>query len=69
MADRCYHATTLLLPDGRVFSAGGGEFQVKDAQGNDVPNDLQDSHADAQLFSPPAPTSRCRCRRRSRWTG
>jgi galactose oxidase len=51
--DRCYHATTLLLPDGRVFSAGGGEFQVKDAQGNDVPNDPQDSHANAQLFSPP----------------
>ena len=24
--DRCYHSTALLLPDGRVLSAGGGEY-------------------------------------------
>lgn len=24
--DRCYHSTALLLPDGRVWSAGGGEY-------------------------------------------
>jgi alpha-amylase len=24
--DRCYHSTAVLLPDGRVFSAGGGEY-------------------------------------------
>ena len=24
--DRCYHSTAVLLPDGRVFSGGGGEY-------------------------------------------
>jgi galactose oxidase len=24
--DRCYHSIALLLPDGRVLSAGGGEY-------------------------------------------
>jgi galactose oxidase len=47
--DRCYHATALLLPDGRVLSAGGGEY----APQNDVANPTKDTHADAQLFSPP----------------
>ena len=47
--DRCYHATALLLPDGRVFSAGGGEY----APQNGVANPTKDTHADAQFFSPP----------------
>jgi hypothetical protein len=47
--DRCYHSTALLLTDGRVFSAGGGEF----APQNNVANLAKDTHADAQLFSPP----------------
>ena len=47
--DRCYHATAVLLPDGRVFSAGGGEY----APENNVANPAKDTHIDAQLFSPP----------------
>jgi galactose oxidase len=47
--DRCYHATAVLLPDGRVLSAGGGEY----APEINVANPAKDTHADAQLFSPP----------------
>ncbi len=47
--DRCYHSTAVLLPDGRVLSAGGGEY----APSNNVANPSTDSHIDAQLFSPP----------------
>jgi galactose oxidase len=47
--DRCYHSTAVLLPDGRVLSAGGGEY----APTNNVANPAKDSHTDAQLFSPP----------------
>jgi len=47
--DRCYHATAVLLPDGRIFSAGGGEY----APENNVANPVKDTHSDAQLFSPP----------------
>ena len=47
--DRCYHATAVLLPDGRVLSAGGGEY----APEVNVANPAKDTHADAQLFSPP----------------
>jgi galactose oxidase len=47
--DRCYHATAVLLPDGRVFSAGGGEY----APQNNVANPSKDTHSDAQFFSPP----------------
>jgi galactose oxidase len=47
--DRCYHSTAVLLPDGRVFSGGGGEY----APTNGVSNPPADTHANAQLFSPP----------------
>uniref|UniRef100_UPI0015F0DA10 galactose oxidase-like domain-containing protein n=1 Tax=Pseudonocardia pini TaxID=2758030 RepID=UPI0015F0DA10 len=46
--DRCYHATALLLPDGTVLSAGGGEFVI----GPD-PNPPAETHRDAQVFRPP----------------
>lgn len=49
--DRCYHATAVLLPDGRVLSGGGGEYApIGNAP---VPNPSRDTHADAQIFSPP----------------
>jgi hypothetical protein len=47
--DRCYHSTAVLLPDGRVLSGGGGEYFPT----ANNPNPLKDSHADAQIFSPP----------------
>ena len=47
--DRCYHASAVLLPDGTVLSAGGGEYKPF---GN-VANEPQDSHRDAQVFFPP----------------
>ena len=47
--DRCYHSTAVLLPDARVLSAGGGEYRPDDVN----PNDPQDSHRNAQIFSPP----------------
>jgi hypothetical protein len=46
--DRCYHSTTVLLPDATVLSAGGGEFVI-----GSEPNDPQDSHRNAQIFHPP----------------
>ncbi|QDS77826.1 hypothetical protein FKW77_006127 [Venturia effusa] len=46
------NVTALLLPDGRVLSAGGGEFQLGSGELPD-PNDPRDSHRDAQVFSPP----------------
>ncbi len=49
--DRCYHSTAVLLPDGRVFSGGGGEYAPK--VGVDQGNPPSDTHANAQLFSPP----------------
>ncbi|MCJ1324753.1 hypothetical protein MMC10_001415 [Thelotrema lepadinum] len=45
-ADRCYYSIALLLPDGRVLSAGGGECSDKS---NAVVLDL----TSAQLFRPP----------------
>jgi galactose oxidase len=46
---RCYHSTSILLPDARVLSAGGGEYRPDNI--ND--NDPKDSHLDAQIFNPP----------------
>jgi hypothetical protein len=43
-ADRCYHSVALLLPDGRVLSAGGGEYPEAKPK---------DCLTNAQLFSPP----------------
>jgi hypothetical protein len=49
--DRCYHSTAVLLPDGRVLSAGGGEYQP--VMGVLQPNNPNETHANAQVFSPP----------------
>jgi hypothetical protein len=49
-ADRCYHSIALLLPDGQVLSAGGGEYSPQN-DGN--PNPAKDSLKNAQLFKPP----------------
>jgi len=46
---RMYHSVAVLLPDGRVLSAGGGEYRPDDGHENDP----KDSHRDAQIFSPP----------------
>jgi len=50
--DRCYHSTAVLLPDGRVLSAGGGEYRPFNGVGN-PPNAPVDSHRTGQVFSPP----------------
>jgi hypothetical protein len=47
--DRCYHGTAVLLPDATVLSAGSGEYRPDSVN----PNDPDDSHRDAQVFSPP----------------
>lgn len=52
--DRCYHGVALLLPDGSVFSAGGGEGGEFDAPPNPpVPNPARDNHTNAQIYKPP----------------
>ena len=53
--DRCYHSTAVLLPDGTVLSAGSGEFVLNEGTAQQQQNDPQDSHLDAQVFSPPLP--------------
>jgi galactose oxidase len=50
--DRCYHSTSVLLPDATVLSAGGGEYRPTSGA-NAPPNDPQDTHRDAQIFTPP----------------
>ena len=48
--DRCYHSTAILLPNGTVLSAGGGEYSpLNDGQQNDP----SETHKDAQIFKPP----------------
>ncbi|MCC2640942.1 MAG: putative galactose oxidase [Nitrospira sp.] len=47
--DRCYHSAAMLLPDARVLSAGGGEYRPDDKN----PNLPEDTHPNAQVFSPP----------------
>ena len=44
--DRCYHSIALLLPDGQVLSAGGGEYPGPGLG-------MKDTHTTAQLFKPP----------------
>ena len=51
--DRCYHSTAALLPDGTVLSAGSGEFILNEGTPQQVANNPQDTHHDAQVFSPP----------------
>ena len=41
----------MLLPDGRVFSGGGGEYAP--TNNVSVANPAVNTHADCQLFSPP----------------
>src|SRR5262249_61916868 len=45
---RCSHSTALFLPEGRVLSAGGGEYNP-----NGQPINPRDVHASAQIFNPP----------------
>ncbi|BDI28934.1 hypothetical protein CCAX7_009850 [Capsulimonas corticalis] len=51
--DRCYHSTSVLLPDATVLSAGGGEYAPEERKNDNLPNFAKDSLANAQVFSPP----------------
>ena len=51
--NRCYHSVALLLPDGHVLSAGGGEYAPNNPDLPNQPNPLSDSHKDAPLSAPP----------------
>ena len=46
---RLYHSIALLLPDATVLSGGGGEYRPD----NHHQNHPDDSHRNAQIFSPP----------------
>jgi galactose oxidase len=52
-SDRCYHSIALLLPDGRVLSAGGGEYGDADPDPLSKPPKPQRNLTDGQLFEPP----------------
>lgn len=50
---RNYHAVSILLPDGRVFSGGGGLCYTAQIGGSTVNCNKLVDHADGQTFSPP----------------
>lgn len=50
---RNYHSVSILLPDGRVFSGGGGLCYVAKTGGTSVNCNKLVDHADGQIFSPP----------------
>ncbi|KAH6629226.1 galactose oxidase-like protein precursor [Boeremia exigua] len=50
---RNYHAVSILLPDGRVFSGGGGLCYIGQIGTSSVNCNKLVDHADGQTFSPP----------------
>ena len=50
---RNYHSVSILLPDGRVFSGGGGLCYTARVGGSTVNCNKLVDHADGQTFSPP----------------
>ncbi|KAF3039072.1 hypothetical protein E8E11_003957 [Didymella keratinophila] len=50
---RNYHSVSILLPDGRVFSGGGGLCYTAQIGGSTVNCNKLVDHADGQIFSPP----------------
>lgn len=50
---RNYHSVSILLPDGRVFSGGGGLCYLAKIGGNSANCNKLVDHADGQIFSPP----------------
>lgn len=50
---RNYHAVSILLADGRVFSGGGGLCYIGQVGGSSVNCNKLVDHADGQIFSPP----------------
>jgi galactose oxidase len=50
---RNYHSVSLLLPDGTVFSGGGGLCYVGAPGSSDAACNKAVDHADGQIFSPP----------------
>ncbi|KAF1359310.1 galactose oxidase-like protein precursor [Lizonia empirigonia] len=50
---RNYHSVSILLPDGRVFSGGGGLCYIAQVGGSTVNCNKLVDHADGQTFSPP----------------
>lgn len=50
---RNYHAISILLPDGRVFTGGGGLCWVATIGGSTANCNKAVDHADGQIFEPP----------------